>query len=521
MNSLHWADQKAEEIIKVRGEKKEYVCESGVSPSGVVHFGNLRDPMTVDIVVKALEDYGKKVRFLYVWDDFDRFRKVPSDIPKEYSRYVGTWVDNIPDPYKCHSSYARHFEKEFEENIKSIGLKPQYLYQAELYNKRAYVDMIKIAMAGASDIKDILDRWRSESLTEKWYPVEVYCSKCGKDFTKILDYDGEYSLKYSCECGYDEEIDFSKEGFVKLRWRIDWPMRWHFYNVDFEPAGKEHSSAGSSKDVGILIQKQVFKSEPPVYQSYNIIRLKGEGKKMSKSSGGNITPAYVLKYYLPELVRFFFAKHRPDAEIHVPLDADLIKFYSDFYQYERVFFGAEIVKDEKKLSQFRRVYELSNLKIPGKLPVQLSLKNLAMLVQAVRSNDDVVKMLKQMDNIPSKLSRYDSGRLTYLISSTRCWLRDYAPQELVFDIKKTKVKGIGSNMKPVLESFAKSLLSVKNEDDVKNLCYSVAKESNINLEDFFKAVYLSLLGKEKGPRLAPLIISYGPKRISKIILDNL
>src|SRR3989338_5733567 len=73
----HWADAVVDQIIHTFGDKKEYTCATGISPSGTVHFGNFRETITTDIVVKALETRGKKAKLLYFWDDYDRFRKVP------------------------------------------------------------------------------------------------------------------------------------------------------------------------------------------------------------------------------------------------------------------------------------------------------------------------------------------------------------------------------------------------------------------------------------------------------------
>ena len=36
----------------------------------------------------------------------------------------------------------------------------------------------------------------------------------------------------------------------KLVWKVDWPMRWAFEEVDFEPAGLDHATPGSSYTVG-------------------------------------------------------------------------------------------------------------------------------------------------------------------------------------------------------------------------------------------------------------------------------
>ena len=74
---LHWADQTAEKIIRERGDLEVYTCASGITPSGTVHIGNFREIMSVDLVVRALKDRGKKVRFIYSWDDYDVLERFP------------------------------------------------------------------------------------------------------------------------------------------------------------------------------------------------------------------------------------------------------------------------------------------------------------------------------------------------------------------------------------------------------------------------------------------------------------
>ncbi|MBR6085458.1 MAG: class I tRNA ligase family protein, partial [Spirochaetales bacterium] len=67
-NSVHWADIYAEKIIREKGDKDLYTCASGITPSGTVHIGNFREIISVDLVVKALRQKGKNVRFIYSWD---------------------------------------------------------------------------------------------------------------------------------------------------------------------------------------------------------------------------------------------------------------------------------------------------------------------------------------------------------------------------------------------------------------------------------------------------------------------
>ena len=85
---MHWAQRIAEELIERYPEKEMFVCASGISPSGSVHIGNFREIITTYFVVRALQKLGKKTRFIFSWDDFDRFRKVPKNIDPSFEQYI-------------------------------------------------------------------------------------------------------------------------------------------------------------------------------------------------------------------------------------------------------------------------------------------------------------------------------------------------------------------------------------------------------------------------------------------------
>ena len=53
------------------------VCASGISPSGPIHLGNLREVMTPHLVADEIRRRGRDVVHLLSWDDYDRFRRVP------------------------------------------------------------------------------------------------------------------------------------------------------------------------------------------------------------------------------------------------------------------------------------------------------------------------------------------------------------------------------------------------------------------------------------------------------------
>ena len=198
-DKFFWADQIADKIIKEK-KGKEYVCASGITPSGIVHIGNFREIITTDLVVKALKDKGKKVRFIYSWDDYDRFRKVPGNIPEdkkeEYEKYIGRPLSEIPSPFNRNKSYSQYYEEEFEKISEMVGIKPEFIRQNEMNKKCKYAPLIKKALDNRKEIMKIINKYRKEPLSENWMPIELYCEECGKDSTTIVlakDYEIEYA----------------------------------------------------------------------------------------------------------------------------------------------------------------------------------------------------------------------------------------------------------------------------------------------------------------------------------------
>ncbi|MCZ9337284.1 lysine--tRNA ligase, partial [Streptomyces sp. TRM76130] len=79
-----------------------------------------------------------------------------------------------------------------------------------------------------------------------YFPYKPYCGNCEKDLTTVTAYDDDSTeLTYACTaCGFAETVRLSEFDRGKLVWKVDWPMRWAYEGVVFEPSGVDHSSPG-------------------------------------------------------------------------------------------------------------------------------------------------------------------------------------------------------------------------------------------------------------------------------------
>ena len=532
--AVHWADEVAQKIIREKGEKDLYTCASGITPSGVVHVGNFREIISVELVVRALKSLGKNVRFIYSWDEYDVFRKVPANMPKqdELKNYLRFPITMVPDPWERDSSYARHHEVDVESVLPVVGINPEYLYQAARYRDCKYSDGIRKALEKRDELKTILDKFRDEEhkIKGEWWPVSVFCEKCNKDETGIDTWDGEWGLSYHCElCGHKTTTDIRKSGAVKLLWRVDWPMRWEYEKVDFEPAGKDHHSQGGSFDTARHVCKDVYNWDAPVTFRYDFIGIKGTPGKMSSSKGEVINLPDVLRVYTPELVRYLFAGTRPNTEFTISFDLDVIKIYEDYDKTERIAWQLEKAKDETVYNREKRIYELSQVSegdgksaMPKVMPFQVPFRHLCNLIQI--SDGDIEKTLEALVRDAAGPTPQQLPALRSRAERAKYWVDECAPEDFRFRLKnpgeepssalnaaeKAAIISLRDKVIARIETFA-------DDKSCSTAIYQIAEEQRMEGKDLFRAAYQALIGKDQGPRLANFLRSISKERLLGIL----
>jgi lysyl-tRNA synthetase class 1 len=519
--SSHWADTNADKIIREKGKKEHYTCASGITPSGTVHIGNFREIISVDLVVRALRDRGEKVRFIYSWDDYDVFRKVPKNMPQQelLETFLRKPITLVPDVVGNCESYAQANEQNLEKLLPIVGIKPEYIYQASKYRNSEYAEGIKKALANRDIIRKQLNESRTTDLPEDWFPVSVFCDKCDKDTTKIISWDGDYGVEYECEsCSNKETVDLRKTPAVKLPWRIDWPMRWAYEDVDFEPAGKDHHSEGGSFDTARKTSLEVYGHEAPVSFQYDFISIKGRGGKISSSTGEVVSLVDVLEVYTPEVTRYMFAGTRPNTEFSISFDLDVLKIYEDYDKCERTYFNKpDSDKALKKWEKQARIYELSQVdKVPEVMPYQIQIRLLSTLLLTFSGD---------IDRVIAYLGDVKPEQVEKLKAKAECawnWVNNFAPEDFQFKLgdestEPIEVTEVEGKALALLADKVKKYMDSCDEKEFSTHLYDVARELEIESGDFFPVVYKALIGKEKGPRLISFLFIIGKEKLLTLL----
>lgn len=525
----HWADQMADTIIREKGDLDSYTCASGITPSGTVHLGNFREIITVDLVVRALRSRGKNVRFIYSWDDYDVFRKVPANMPDPeiLEKYLRFPITEVPDTTNRNENYARHHEVDIEQQLPRVGIAPEFLYQASRYRANRYAEGMKKAMQMRETIKECLNEYRDDAHKMKpedvYWPVAIFCGKCSKDTTNITGYDGEYGISYKCECGHEETADIRTFKGAKLGWRVDWPMRWNEEKVVFEPGGKDHISPGGSYDTAKLVSKKIYGWDAPVTMRYDFVNLKGVPGKMSSSKGKVIALPDALDVYQAEVLRYLFAGTRPNTEFAISFDMDVLKVYEDYDKTERIVYGVDKAKNEDQFNKEKRIYMLSQIdgKIPETMPYQITFRMLTTLLQTYSGDiDAVIKSLKDVK--PEQ-----EERLRRRMACAWFWIQNSAPscaEDFIFTIRNDGSKAdldetMSKAVARVRDEVLPKLDTFTQDKECQQAMYDIATDMGIDAKQLFTALYQAVVAKDQGPRLGGFFRIIGKERLEKILKD--
>ena len=321
-------------------------CASGISPSGPVHLGNLRELMTPHFVADEVRKQGVPGRHILSWDDYDRLRRVPAGFDPSFAEHIGRPLTAVPDPCGRHENWAEHFKEPLRESLARLGVLVTEISQTQMYTSGAYTGQIILAMRRRADIGAVLARYQTRRAaqaadpddddpqnagTRAYYPFKPYCSACGRDDTTVTGFDDETTeITYTCACGVQVGPVPIAEVAGKLAWKVDWPMRWAYERVTFEPAGVDHASPGSSFTVGGELVTEIFGGEMPLHFGYSFVGTSGGSSKMSGSVGGAPTPADALEIFEPPLIRWLYARRRPEQSITLAFDQEVGRVYDEW-----------------------------------------------------------------------------------------------------------------------------------------------------------------------------------------------
>lgn len=550
-----WVTRAADDAIRHAGEGNRVTCASGISPSGPIHLGNLREFLTVHFVAEEIRRRGVPVRHLQSWDDYDRFRKVPVGVDEAWNEHIGRPLSAVPDPWECHTSWAEHFKAPLREALAELGCEMEEIDQTEMYTSGAYREQILEVVRRRREIDEVLGRYRTKKPTAESeqeaaalensvaldeelsgdelqrFPYRPYCRQCTRDLVTITSYDDETTdLSYTCQvCGFSGVTNLSTQNEGKLVWKIDWPMRWAFEKVDFEPAGADHSSPGSSFTVGHELVETVWGWPRPSWFGYSFVGFAGM-TKMSSSKGGVPTATDALEILEAPILRWLYVRRRPNQAFTIDFGPEVVRLYDEWDALGRK--AADPAKRDAQVLAFERAAATA---IAGRLPVAPVVVPFRVLSSVA---DVTAGSAEQISRIVSDVGyRHDSvADLEPRLTRAMNWVSEFVPAEERTTVRESADTALLATLTDRQARWLELLLERLGEatelDSLTALVYGVPKlalgltldaaptdEVKADQKEFFGLLYRLLVSAERGPRLPTLILALGADRV-RTLLDR-
>ncbi|TSB21719.1 lysine--tRNA ligase [Streptomyces benahoarensis] len=561
-----WVSRYADEVItesERRAPGKPVVVASGLSPSGPIHLGNLREVMTPHLVADEIRRRGHEVRHLISWDDYDRYRKVPAGVDGvdgSWAEHIGKPLTSVPAPKgSAYANWAEHFKAAMTASLAEMGVEYDGISQTAQYTSGVYREQILHAMRHRGDIDAILAQYRTKKAPAKksqkpvdeaeleaaegsgaageddgssgsagYFPYKPYCAACGKDLTTVSAYDDATTeLTYTCACGHGETVRLSEFNRGKLVWKVDWPMRWAYEGVIFEPSGVDHSSPGSSFQVGGQIVG-IFDGAQPIGPMYAFVGISGMAK-MSSSKGGVPTPADALKIMEPQLLRWLYARRRPNQSFKIAFDQEIQRLYDE---WDRL--GAKVA-DGSVLPADAAAYARAVGTAAGELPRTprpLPYRTLASVADITAGHDEQTRRILSdldpanpvttLDEVRPRLDRAEHWITSQVPADQRTIVRAEPDAELL--------GSLDDEARASLRLLVDGLDEHWSLDGLTTLVYGVPKicaglapdakptpELKVAQRTFFALLYHLLVGKDTGPRLPTLLLAVGADRVRTLL----
>ncbi|WP_432131317.1 lysine--tRNA ligase [Streptomyces tendae] len=567
-----WVSRFADEVIAESERrapgKPMVVVASGLSPSGPIHLGNLREVMTPHLVADEIRRRGHQVRHLISWDDYDRYRKVPAGIAgvdESWAEHIGKPLTSVPAPNGSpHPNWAEHFKAAMVASLAEMGVEFDGISQTAQYTSGAYREQILHAMKHRRDIDAILDQYRTKPKTTGkksqkpvdeaeleaaegsgaaaeddgssgsagYFPYKPYCGNCEKDLTTVTAYDDDSTeLTYACTaCGFSETVRLSEFNRGKLVWKVDWPMRWAYEGVVFEPSGVDHSSPGSSFQVGGQIVG-IFGGEQPIGPMYAFVGISGMAK-MSSSKGGVPTPADALQIMEPQLLRWLYARRRPNQSFKIAFDQEIQRLYDEWDRLDaKVADGSVLPADAAAHSRAVRTAAGELPRTPRPLPY----RTLASVADITAGHEDqALRILGELDPA-NPIEALDEARPRY--DKAEAWINTHVPADQRTIVRQEPdaelLKSLDEPSRQSLRLLLDGLADHWSLDGLTHHVYGVPKvqagfpadatpkelppEIKTAQRTFFALLYHLLVGRDTGPRLPTLLLAVGQDRVRTLL----
>lgn len=510
LQSNSWAFEEAIKILNRYNKspsKKGYILfETGYGPSGLPHIGTFAEVARTSMVRCAFSQISDiPTKLICFSDDLDGLRKVPSNVPNPemLKKYMNMPLTSIPDPFEEKESYGHYMNAKLRSFLDRFEFEYEFRSATECYLRGDFNFMLEKVIDKYEQIMDLMLPTFREERQATYSPFMPICPITGQVLqVPITNINKDTkTITYTNLAGDIVETKVT-DGKCKLQWKPDFGMRWAALDVDYEMYGKDHFP--NAKLYSEICR--ILDGNPPEQFFYELF-LDAEGAKISKSKGNSITIDEWLNYAPLESLALFIYQSPSKAK---RLYFDVIpKNVDEYLTFNKKYF--EETEEYKKLQN--PVHHIHQANVPkiNNFGVSFSLLlNLA----SVCNPDNKDFMWGFISKYNKEANPESSPYLDHLVGFAINYYNDFIKSKKQYLAPNEKQKDTLAKIKNILLEVTEEI----SGEELQNLIYSVGTNAGYeNLRDFFKDLYMILLGQEEGPRLGGFFKLYGIQNSIELI----
>jgi len=507
-----WPFVEAKKMLRERKtfiEKKgKITLQTGYGPSGLPHIGTFGEVARTSMMVNALKQLTDlPTEIITFSDDMDGLRKVPDNIPNQklLEANLHKPLTKVPDPFNKFGSFGEHNNEMLKDFLNSFNFKYNFKSSTSLYKSGFFNQTLKIILENYDSIMNIMLPTLGKERQKTYSPFLPICP----DTENVLEIPVLEIIKEKSIIVFDnggKKLETSiLDGSCKLQWKVDWAMRWHALDVDFEMYGKDliESAILSTK-----IIKVIGKNNPSGF-AYELF-LDEKGEKISKSKGNGITIDQWLKYASPESLSLYMYQNPKRAKkLYKEIVPKAVDEYLDLI---------EKAKNQDELQLLMNpVWHVHN----GNVPKENMIMSFSMLLNLVEASnaDNKILLWKFVKKYKPDILEKDFPIFDNLVGYAIKYFNDVIKAQKKYKIPNT-------DEKLALKALIKTLEKCNDEmspEDIQTLIYSTGKENGYSekLREWFKLIYEVVFGDENGPRMGFFISFFGVNETKELIMNKI
>ena len=475
--------------------------------SGRVHVGSLRGIAIHGIIAQVLTEQNIPNVFRFELNDFDPMDEIPKNLERsEYMKYMGQPLFTVPAHQEGAENYPMVFGNELQDVVHHLQFPVEFYPLKPAYLGGKFNDVIREALEHAPEIRAIYREVSGSQKPDNWFPLQVICEQCGKvGTTQVTEWNGT-TVSYVCKkdlvkwaegCGHSGSVS-PFDGHAKLPWKVEWPAKWKVFGVNIEGAGKDHSAAGGSREIGKRIVEEIFHYPNPYDIPYEFFNI--GGKKMSASKGLGASAKEISDLLPPTLLRLLMIRKLPNQPIDFDPEGTTIPLlFDEFDRLSDHYFKRHKTPDE----EFARTFALCQKEFPAppkdlwqmrftilsfvlQMP-HLDPKEEAAKLKGVALTADEIKALEERSHYVQQ------------------WLNQYAPDSYRYTI--TKPGNVILKLVPkqfnAFETLTGKILNILdwNGASIHAAIHETKTECGIEPKELFEPLYKIFLNRSSGPQM--------------------